>query len=157
MYKNTFQVAWITTDVDRAAQVFKDEQGIDLAVFKGFSLDTYGGDPLVIDVALGYVGDLQFEVIEPVSGPNALYTRHLPASGEYTLKFHHLCNRFDTVEEYEKVLADYRRREVPIEVDGSFGESGRFFYADTRSSLGVYQEYALLDKDTSFLESLPRN
>lgn len=157
MYKNTFQVAWITNDVERATKVFKEEQGIDLTVVRGFSLDVYDSEPLVIDVALGYVGDLQFEVIEPVSGPTDLYTRHLPASGEYTLKFHHLCNRFDTVEEYEKVLVADRERGITIEVDGSFGESGRFSYADTRDTLGVYQEYVVLDSDMSFLDSLPRN
>ena len=157
MYKNTFQVAWITNDVERAARVFKEEQGIDLAVIPGFSLEVFGGEPLVIDVALGYVGDLQFEVIEPVSGPTNLYTRHLPASGEYVLKYHHLCNRIDSVAEYEELLASYRNRGVTIEVDGSFGDSGRYFYADTRDSLGVYQEYAHLDSNTDFLDSLPRN
>lgn len=157
MYKNTFQVAWITNDVERAARVFKEEQGVDLAVFRGFSLDVFDGDPLVIDVALGYVADVQFEIIEPVSGPTDLYTRHLPASGEYVLKFHHLCNRFDTVDEYENALAADRERGVAIEVDGSFGESGRFAYADTRDTLGVYQEYVVLDSDMSFLDSLPRN
>ncbi|GAA3966024.1 VOC family protein [Gordonia caeni] len=157
MYKNTFQVAWITNDVERAARVFKEEQGVDLAVFRGFSLDVFDGDPLVIDVALGYVADVQFEIIEPVSGPTDLYTRHLPASGEYVLKFHHLCNRFDTVDEYEKALAADRERGVTIAVDGSFGESGRFAYADTRDTLGVYQEYVVLDSDMSFLDSLPRN
>lgn len=157
MYKNTFQVAWVTNDVERAAKTFKEEQGVELAIFRGFSLDVFDSDPLVIDVALGYVGDVQFEVIEPVSGPIALYTRHLPASGEYTMKFHHLCNRFDTVEELEKAVAADQERGVTIEVNGSFGESGRFAYADTRDTLGVYQEYAVLDSDMSFLDSLPRN
>lgn len=154
------QLAWVTTDVRRAVKVFQQEQGVEnIEIFDGFTLATAGGGEVVIDVALAYVGDMQFEVIQPVSGEVDLYRRHLPDDpSEFALRFHHMCSSFDTVDEYERVLADYRARGVTIEVDGSFGEGGRFFYADTRGQVDHYQEYVYLDDATKeFLGSLPRN
>ncbi|MGM7666721.1 hypothetical protein [Microbacterium sp. A93] len=159
MYKNIFQQAWVTTDLDRAVEVFREEQGIgSIAVFKDFGLPVADSEPLVIDVGLCYVGDLQFEIIQPVSGPADLYRRHLPDSGDFALKYHHMCSVLDSAEEYGRVLEDYRRRGVTIEVEGGFGDGGRFFYADTRDAVDHYQEYVLLDEATNeFMASLPRN
>jgi hypothetical protein len=159
MYKNIFQLAWITTDVDRAVEVFREEQGIEsIGVFKGFELPVANSEPLVIDVGLCYVGDMQFEIIQPVSGPADLYSRHLPANGEFSLQYHHMCSVLDSAEEYDRVLENYRKRGVTIEVEGGFGEGGRFFYADTRNTVDHYQEYVLLDEATNeFMATLPRN
>ncbi|MBH0119948.1 VOC family protein [Rhodococcus sp. CX] len=154
------QLAWVTTDVHRAVKVFQEEQGVaSIEVFEGFTLSTVGGGEVVIDVALAYVGDMQFEIIQPVSGEVDLYRRHLPVDrSEFALRFHHMCSSFDTLDEYERALADYRARGVTVEVDGGFGEGGRFFYADTRNQVDHYQEYVYLDEATKqFLNTLPRN
>lgn len=50
-----------------------------------------------------------------------------------------------TAEEYERVLEDYRKRGISIEVDGQLGGGGRFFYADTPDSVDHDQDYVLLD------------
>ncbi|MEE2034933.1 VOC family protein [Rhodococcus chondri] len=160
MFKNIMQLAWVTTDVRQAVKQFQEGQGIEnIAIFDGFTLSTAEGGEVVIDVALAYVGDMQFEIIQPVSGEVDLYRRHLPADPtEYALRFHHICSRLDSIEEYEQVLSDYRKRGVTVEVDGSFGEGGRFFYADTRGLVDHYQEYVYRDDATKeFLNTLPRN
>lgn len=159
MYKNICQLAWVTTDVDRAVEVFKNEQGIDdIGVYKNFELQVAEGPPLIIDVGLCYVGDLQFEIIQPVSGPTQLYSRYLPSHGEFALKFHHICSELSSLEEYDRVLENYRQSGVTIEVDGQLSGGGLFFYADTRSTVDHYQEYVLLDDEAkAFLASLPRN
>lgn len=159
MYKNISQLAWVTTDLERAVDVFKEEQGIkDIGIYENFELEVKDGPALIIDVGLCYVGALQFEIIQPVSGPTELYTRHLPTNGEFALKYHHVCSELKSMEEYERVLEDYRNRAVPIEVDGLLSGGGRFFYADTRDIVDHYQEYVLLDDEAKeFLATLPRN
>jgi Glyoxalase/Bleomycin resistance protein/Dioxygenase superfamily len=69
MFKNVFQIAYVTNDLSRAVSLFQSEQGVaELAIFDDFTLDVEGGRKAVINVALGYVGDTQLEIIEPVSG-----------------------------------------------------------------------------------------
>ncbi len=159
MYQNVFQTAWVTNDLARAADVFREQHGVNnIGIYRDFALSVFDQPDLVIDVALFYVGDLQFEVIEPVSGPDDLYRRYLPAEQGFLLKHHHFGNVVDNREKYDALLADFRSRGVPIDVDGSFGDSGRFFYADTRDSVDHYQEFVLLDAATEeFLQSIPRN
>ncbi|WP_420748999.1 hypothetical protein [Rhodococcus sp. O3] len=40
------------------------------------------------------------------------------------MQFHHMGSRFDTLDEYERALADYRARGVTIEVDGGSARKG---------------------------------
>lgn len=156
MFKNVFQIAYVTTDLERAIAVFRDQQGVaEIAVFEDFTLDVAGGRDAVINVGLAYVGDVQLEIIEPVTGEVDLYRTWLP--DEFAVRHHHFCHRLDSVAELEAVQGGYEQSGVTIPLAASLGET-RLFYADTTSLLDHYQEYAWIAPESEeFMASLPRN
>ena len=88
------QLAWVVDDIDAAEREFRpggtEVRWTRLADIR-FSPDTCAvrGQPadFVVHVALGYVGDLQLELIQPVRGEN-IYTEFLEAHGP---GLHHGC------------------------------------------------------------------
>jgi Glyoxalase/Bleomycin resistance protein/Dioxygenase superfamily len=156
VFKNVFQIAYVTNDLPRAVSLFRSEQGVgELATFDDFTLDVRGGGAAVINVALGYVGETQLEIIEPVSGDVELYRAWL--SDEFAVRHHHFCHRLDSVEELDTVRARYEESGYAIALDASLGET-RLFYADTTQLLDHYQEYAWVDSEAErFMAALPRN
>lgn len=100
---------------------------------------TLRGKPvdLRVDMALGYLGDTNIEVIRPRPGgePN-LYTEFLderPAGG-----FHHLGFQ---VHAFEAAAAGLEAEFGPVEQQGDFGTGGtRFAYFDSRPVTGIYTE-----------------
>ncbi len=156
VFKNVFQIAYVTNDLRRAVSVFHSEEGVEqLAIFDDFTLDIEGGRTAVINVALGYVGETQLEIIEPVSGEVDLYRTWLPE--EFALRHHHFCHRLDSVEELEALQAKYEQGGYAIPLSASLGET-RLFYADTTAVLDHYQEYAWIDSEAEqFMATLPRN
>ena len=156
MFKNVFQIAYVTNDLGRAVSLFRSEQGVaELAIFDDFTLDVEGGGKAVINVALGYVGDTQLEIIEPVSGEVELYRTWLPE--EFAVRHHHFCHRLDSVAELDAVRSRYEQAGYAIALDASLGET-RLFYADTTKLLDHYQEYAWVDGQAEqFMATLPRN
>jgi hypothetical protein len=114
-----------------------------------------GDRKAVINVALGYVGDTQLEIIEPVSGAVELYRTWLPE--EFAVRHHHFCRRLDSVAELDAVRSRYEQAGYAIALDASLGDT-RLFYADTTKLLDHYQEYAWVDGQAEqFMATLPRN
>ena len=76
------QVCWVVEDIE-AAMVQHDVRWMHIPDVR-FGPDdcTYRGAPadFVVQVAIGYSGDLQLELIAPVSG-DSLYTEHLREHG----------------------------------------------------------------------------
>jgi catechol 2,3-dioxygenase-like lactoylglutathione lyase family enzyme len=126
-----FQVAWVVEDVSAAEHWFTDTLGIPRwqrfsDVHFGPDLCRYRGEPadFVIHVAVGYAGDQQVELIQPVAGRN-LYVEHLERSGP---GLHHIAF---VPEDYEAALADAAAREMAVSQEGSFaGGAMRFVYLD---------------------------
>lgn len=159
MFKNVVQLAYVTTDLERAVSVFRDDQGVrEFATFDSLQLPTVGGGQAVINWGLTYVGDLQLEIIQPVSGEVDVYRALLPErSDQFVLRSHHIASQLDSTDEYDAVMAGYRQRGHRIALEASFGGT-RFFYADTYDLLGHFQEYLLIDDATKeWLATLPRN
>ena len=156
MFKNIFQIAYVTNDLRRAVSVFQEEQGIkELAIFDDFTLDVEGGGQTVINVGLAYVGETQLEIIEPVSGEVEIYRTWLPE--EFAVRHHHFCHRLDSVAELEAVQTRYQQSGYTISLAARLGET-RLFYADTTRLLDHYQEYAWIDSEAeAFMATLPRN
>jgi hypothetical protein len=156
MFKNTFQIAYVTNDLRRAVEVFQSQQGVkEIAIFDDFTLEVAGGRQAVINVGLAYVGETQVEIIEPVSGEVDLYRTWLPE--EFAVRHHHFCHRLDSIAELESVKSRYEEGDCPIALDASLGET-RLFYADTTQLLDHYQEYAWIDPEAEkFMATLPRN
>ncbi|WP_250004968.1 VOC family protein [Actinoplanes sp. M2I2] len=108
---------------------------------------TLRGKPIDVrvDMALGYIGDTNIEVISPRPGgdPN-LYTEFLderPAGG-----FHHLGFQ---VYDFDAAVADLTTAFGPIEQAGNFSTGGTHFaYFDSRPLTGIYTEILWFDNAT---------
>ena len=95
------QIAWVTRDLDATEKALIELLGVKKWIrLPGvpFGPDgcTYRGRPadFVADIALSYAGDMQLELIAPVSGDN-IYTEFLQQCGP---GLHHICIEADDIE-----------------------------------------------------------
>lgn len=100
---------------------------------------------LRVDMALGYLGDVNIEVLRPrPDGDDNIYTEFLaeqPRGG-----FHHLGFR---VHDFDAVSSSLATEFGPVEQEGEFGTEGTHFaYFDTRSSTGLYTEILWFDESS---------
>lgn len=95
------QIAWVTDDVEATERLLQEQFGsgpwtrIPDVLFEA-AATTYRGRPaeLVAHVSLAYAGDLQLELIQPVSG-ESVHTEFLGANGP---GLHHVCFLTDDVD-----------------------------------------------------------
>ncbi|WP_428310621.1 VOC family protein [Hydrocarboniphaga sp.] len=135
---NHYQNAYVTRDIEKAIGYFRTHYGVpDARYFQAeVEVTTPRGTGIAVNkVAFIWVGNLQYELIEPVSGPVELYREALPDQG---LRFHHICMRsFD----WDATLAEVERQQLPIVYRGDTSSGLRFVYADARATLGHYLEF----------------
>lgn len=132
-----FQNAYVTRELDRTVEQFRASYGIqDWMVYEGeLNVSTPAGQgALVNKVAVGWVGNLQYELIQPVSGLTGLYAEAL--RDDAGLRFHHVCMR---VADLDAARREVERLNLPIVLEGE--TVVRFFYADARATFGHYLEY----------------
>ena len=99
---------------------------------------TYRGQPadFVADISLAYSGDLQLELIRPVSG-ESIYTEHLERHGA---GLHHVCVEVDDLPE---AVAAVRAAGHEIVQEGSMGGGlMEFAYVDAAAAGASYVELA---------------
>lgn len=153
MSKDYFQYAYVTNDLDRAVAEIRELQ--DLGPFqeiRDLELQLGAGRECVCHFALAFKADMQFEVIEPVSGDVSFYREILPANG-YATRFHHLGRFFASMDDYETALATARARwDIPIS-GAVFG--GFFAYANARADIGHHLEFFSFPGD-AHLKGVPR-
>jgi hypothetical protein len=149
-----FQVAFVTRDLDRFLQTLSDDLD-DLGVDRFFVIrdaqvtdQTYRNRPCDArqDLAFGYAGTLQFEVIQPLSGESS-YSEFLSARPEGGL--HHTGI---LVDDYDEAVSELSRAGTKIQT-GQVGET-RFAYFDLVGTLGEYIEVLQLGDD--FVELFER-
>ncbi|MDB5970639.1 MAG: hypothetical protein JWQ90_3089 [Hydrocarboniphaga sp.] len=161
MFKDFFQVAYVTTDLTAAIDLFARDYGvgqwlrlppstIELATPRG-------PESAHIEYALAQIGGRQLELIQPNGGSSTLYSEGLPASG-FGLRFHHLgCWLRGERKEWEDFRSTLDTARHPIAMEGGFGASA-YLYTDQRDRLGHYLEYMWLDADASeMFMSAPQN
>jgi Glyoxalase/Bleomycin resistance protein/Dioxygenase superfamily len=87
---------------------------------------------------LGFVwlGDLQYEFIEPVVEAVPVYSSWL--SGGDGPRFHHSCARVDDWDDFRRRVDD---QPCPVVFEGASGDELKFLYLDARELLGHYLEY----------------
>jgi hypothetical protein len=92
------QLAWVVDDVDRAEREFDGHPSWTRLPDIHFGPETcrLRGQPadFVAHISLAYVGDLQLELIQPVSG-ESIYTEFLAAQGP---GLHHACWEVDDLD-----------------------------------------------------------
>ena len=141
LLENHYQNAYVTPDIERALDIFRTRYGV--ADPRHFTAETevwtpQGKGVAVNKIAFIWIGKLQYELIEPVSGPVQMYRDALPAQG---LRFHHICMRsFD----WDATLAAIARQGLPIVYRGDSSSGLKFVYADARDTLGHYLEFTAM-------------
>ena len=133
-----YQNAYVTRDIDKWIEAFKQRAKID-------RLMTYEGTTPVVTprgqvtqtnkLAFIWVGDMQYELIQPVDGDVSIYRDALPADDG--LQFHHICMRVPDWDDFRARVAD---QPYPVVLEGG-GDALRFLYLDARPFLGHYLEY----------------
>lgn len=94
------QVAWVTDDIEATERLLSEQFGVGSwtripDVVFGPSTTTLRGEPveMTLHVSLGYAGDLQLELIQPVAGAG-IHREFLDAHGP---GLHHVCFAVDDV------------------------------------------------------------
>jgi catechol 2,3-dioxygenase-like lactoylglutathione lyase family enzyme len=137
------QVAWVTDDIAATERLLSEQFGvgawtrIDDVVF-GPDTTTLRGEPveMTLHVSLGYAGDLQLELIQPVSGPG-IHREFLDAHGP---GLHHVCF---AVGDVDAACAAAEAAGVPVLMRGSMMDGEiEFAYVDGSAGGAPYVELA---------------
>jgi hypothetical protein len=114
--------------------------------------DTGQDRKAVCHFALAYKNDLQFEIIQPLSGDDGVYRLGLRADG-YAVRFHHLGRHFAARSEFDRhVEAAKAKWDMPIAWDTM---GGTYAYFDAREDTGHFLEYFTFPLE-SHLAGVPR-
>jgi hypothetical protein len=133
-----YQNAYITRDIDKAVESFRARGGVqDARVFEAtVEVQTPAGRGIAVSkLSFIWINNLQYELIQPVSGLVDVYRDALPADD--SLKLHHICMRVDNWQEFR---ARVEHQRFPVVLEGG-SEHLRFLYLDARDFLGHYLEY----------------
>ncbi|BBX22781.1 lactoylglutathione lyase [Mycolicibacter terrae] len=125
------QIAWVTSDLAATESMLSALLGVRKWIrMPGvhFAPDTcsYRGEPadFVADIALSYLGDMQLELIAPVSG-RSIYSDFLDDSGP---GLHHICIEADDPDGFAAMLDDAAARGAELVSQGVMPGGIRFAY-----------------------------
>lgn len=141
------QNAYVTHNLERAMEMVSDRFGVER--FDRFDPDMVvktqvGEQPLVTRVASFWVGKLNIELIEPVSGYVDHYMTMLPSDrSDATPRFHHISLRREDETAMREEIA---RLGLPLAFEGPITIKQAipplvFVYLDGRAVLGHYVEF----------------
>jgi hypothetical protein len=141
-YQGFLQLAYVTTDFDRALAEFGERYGVPRWLeLRDLEIETGENRSCRAHVALSFVGPTQLELIQPLQGDDTVYRYRLPDDG-YALCINHIAQLIGTEAEYEALRAQTVALGVPIAMEGiGGGGSTRYFYTDFRDKLGHYLEH----------------
>jgi len=140
LLKGHYQNAYVTADIEQALTDLRQLENVENVLQFEAPLELWtphGAGLAVMKIALIWVGKLQYEFIEPVSGLVDIYRDAVPASG---VRFHHIGMR---VRDWDALLAEIERQQLPIVLKGEM-PGVKFLYVDARKTLGHYLEYVLM-------------
>jgi hypothetical protein len=101
-------------------------------------IDTPNGELInSIRLCFIWIGDVQYELIQPVSDPLGVYDNCLSNGGP--LRFHHICMR---VPDWADFRAAVDKQDLPFVFERDMGvDKLKFLYLDGRKVFGHYLEY----------------
>lgn len=136
-----YQNAYVTHDIDRAMALTGPAFGLDC--FTAFDVDMVSNTPAGekssrLRVATAWAGNLQIELIQPVSGYLDPYVHALPADpSDATPRLHHVAVRRDD-------LAAMRQEAQSLGLPLAFESAGAgisCIFVDARERLGHFLEF----------------
>lgn len=142
MFLNShYQNAYVTRDLDKAIALFRAEHEFEnfMRFEPTFEVTTPAGRGMATTkMALGWIGNVQYELIEPVSGLVDIYREGLPEAEGQPMRFHHVCMRVD---DWAPFRAELGRQGRSIVLQGGTEGHLQFVYVDARGTVGHYLEY----------------
>lgn len=151
--RNTFQVAYVTADLDAAMAQYRSVHGIE----RFFIVNTsdYVAEPAV-RAAFAWNGSTMIELVQPLEEPNPIYVDVLRGS-ESLAKLHHLGHVCSDEAHWNEVREALANANIPISREGDVPGVMKFLYADFRPIDGHYREYILQHSHQSFFGLVPEN
>ena len=144
------QIAWVTPDLDATETALTGLLGARKWIRipeVHFAPDTcsYYGKPadFVASISLSYLGDMQLELISPVSG-QSVYSDFLRDSGP---GLHHLCTEAETPEEFDAALAQAADSGAPVIQQGVMPGGIQFAYISAPHAGVPYLEIAYISPE----------
>lgn len=141
------QIAWVTTDLDATETALTGLLGVRKWVRipeVHFAPDTcsYLGKPadFVASISLSYLGDMQLELIQPVSGEN-IYSDFLRESAP---GLHHICMEVESPEQFDAVLAEAVQFGAPVVQQGVMPGGIQFAYVSVPQAAVPFVEIAYI-------------
>ncbi|MEU1427547.1 VOC family protein [Nocardia sp. NPDC005746] len=128
------QIAWVVEDIEAGERFLTTTMGVkgwmrmpdvhfgpETCVYRGEAAD------FTAHISLGYSGDMQLELIQPVTG-RSIYTEFLERGGA---GLHHICLE---PQDFDAALKDAEARGIPVVQQGDVGGQMRFAYLDGADS-----------------------
>jgi hypothetical protein len=139
--EGAFQLAYVTRDIEAAAQQMVERSGLEAFTFHHIDMPCFGRrESCVARIAISWNGTRQIELIEPLSGAVELYRDALPPSGT-AAAFHHVGIKVQGgVADWEARRDAMSAAGFPIALQGGLEERVRFAYFDLRDTLGHHVE-----------------
>jgi hypothetical protein len=151
LFTNIWQVAYVTTDLDRGMEVLRTDFGVENCTEVPTAGATFlrGDEPAEweVRIAMGARGGVILEAIEPVGGEVDFYRRFLPEDGSAALGFHHVATFIPTGDEawsaFTGVLDDAG---LAVDYTLLIPDRVRAGYVDATARLGHFLEVCQLQE-----------
>lgn len=140
LLEGIFQIAYVTNDCDRAADILGERYGTGpFHVMR----DIPNGD-WTMTIALAYAGAMNVELVQP--GPSAppLYSDWIAGASGFALRHHHYGLLVEDQAGWDARRDRYVARGTAIPLEGEIPGFMAYLYADTTADLGHYLEYIRL-------------
>jgi hypothetical protein len=134
-----YQNAYVTRNLDKAVAAFTAAADVRSSVtFEATTevLTPAGRRSQTLKLAFIWLGDLQYEFIEPVTEAVPVFSSWLP-EGDGP-RFHHSCARIDDWDAFRRRVD---KQPLPVVFEGASGDALRFLYLDGRDLVGHYLEF----------------
>ena len=143
-----FQLGYISRDLDGAIARFAERWSpVEFQVVPG--QEQY---PHTRRIALGYLGPVMIEIIEPDPEVPSIYVDSIPENDE-DVRFHHTGH---LVEDYAATLQRLQAAGYDVPFTLTYGTAMDCCYADVRHELGHYVEYVRLGEEgKAWFSSVP--
>lgn len=139
-----YQNAYVTRDIEQGIAKLQQFSKVDRVIQFEATTDVTtptGRGTQTSKLAFIWIGDLQYELIQPLGGDVSLYSDALPTGDG--LQFHHICMRIPEWDEFRQRVA---AQPFPVVLEGG-SDALRFLYLDTRPLLGHYVEYCWMNEE----------
>lgn len=133
-----YQNGYITRDIEKAIALFSERSGVENVTSFEVTVPVItprGSGMATNKLAFIWINNLQYELIQPVSGLVDVYTEQLP--DDDSIRFHHACMRIDDWDDF-RARVDAKGYSVVLE-GGS--DLLKYVYLDARDYVGHYLEY----------------